>query len=54
MTTNVLNDKECKNQKKGVYFPFSNFCSKLLDELIQESRKEIYKEKNTTNEQQTL
>ena len=38
-------------KEKGVHYPFGNKYMELLDKLIQESRKEIFQEKDTSIEE---
>lgn len=53
MTAYVPQQKERQNREKGVFYPFNEISIKLLDELIEESRKEIFQEKSSENERKS-
>lgn len=50
VTAQIREQKDRQNREKGVFYPFSEVQLKILDELIEESRKEIFQEKNDENE----
>lgn len=50
MSAYVTQQRDRQNREKGVFYPFNEIQLKILDELIEESRKEIFKEKNDENE----
>ena len=52
MSAYTYEQKDRQNQEKGVFYPFNEIQLKILDELIEESRKEIF-EGNTNENQET-
>jgi hypothetical protein len=50
MSTNVLNDKGSKNEQKSVFYPFML----ILEEFMEEGKKEYLKNKNTTNKKENI
>lgn len=50
MTVFMSQQRDRQNRDKGVFYPFNELSNKILDELIEESRKEIFQEKNDENE----
>lgn len=45
MTSHIYNDNDRRKTENSVFLPFSEAAMKLLDELIEESRKEIFQNK---------
>jgi hypothetical protein len=54
MSTETQKDRERQNREKGVFFPFTDFCEKVLSEFIEEARKEYFQEKNNKNEKESM
>jgi hypothetical protein len=50
MTNNFYPNNERQNTEKGVFYPFSEMSMKLLDQFIEEARKEIFQERVLKNE----
>lgn len=42
----AIHHSTSRNREKGVYYPFDEASMQLLDKLIEEHRKEMYKENN--------
>lgn len=42
VTAQIREQKDRQNREKSVFYPFSEVQLKILDELIEESRKEIF------------
>ena len=49
----TIKDENRQNQEKGIFFPFSEISMKILDELIQEARKEIFQNEDTNGTKRT-
>lgn len=49
MTTNIFNHEK---QDLRDYYVFSEYSMKILDDLIEESRREIFQKESNTNEEQ--
>ena len=51
MSSSTFNHGQCQDHRKGVSYPFSEISMKILEDLIKESNREIFQEKNDKDEE---